>query len=43
MKVFGVIDETSALAKQKRLPTGYLDAKQDITTAVDCANVLNGN
>ncbi len=35
MKVFGETNETSALAKQKGLATGYLDAKQDIEAAVD--------
>ena len=43
MKVFGVINETSALAKQNGLPTGYLDAKQDIEAAVDYAYKLNSN
>ena len=43
MKVFGVINETSALAKQKGLSTGYLDAKQDIEAAVDYAYVLNSS
>jgi alpha-beta hydrolase superfamily lysophospholipase len=42
MKVFGVINETSALAKQRGLPTGYLDARQDIEAAVDYAFELNG-
>jgi alpha-beta hydrolase superfamily lysophospholipase len=41
MKVFGVINETSARAKQNGLPTGYLDAKQDIESAVDYAYELN--
>lgn len=41
MKVFGVINETSSLAKQKGLATGYLDAKQDIEAAVDYAYELN--
>ena len=43
MKVFGVINETSALAKRKGLSTGYLDAKQDIEAAVDYAYALNRN
>ena len=43
MKVFGVINETSALAKQKGLATGYLDAKQDIEAAVDYPYKLNNN
>jgi len=43
MKVFGVINETSALAKQSGMPTGYLDAKQNIEAAVDYAYEQNGN
>lgn len=43
MKVFGVINETSALAKDQGLPTGYLDARQDIEAAVDYAFELNGH
>ncbi len=35
MKVFGETNETSALAKQKGLATGYLDTKPDIEAAVD--------
>ena len=35
MKVFGETNETSLLAKQKGLATGYLDAKLDIEAAVD--------
>ena len=35
MKVFGETNETSTLAKQKGLATGYLDAKPDIKAAVD--------
>lgn len=42
MKVFGVINETSVLAKKKGLATGYLDAKQDIEAAVNYAYELNG-
>jgi alpha-beta hydrolase superfamily lysophospholipase len=41
MKVFGVTNETSAIAKQKGLPTGYLDARQDIDAAVDYAYEIN--
>ena len=37
MNVLGHINETSTLAKKKGLPTGYLDAKQDIESAVDYA------
>lgn len=42
MKVFGEVNETSALAKEKGLPTGYLDARQDIEAAVEYAHELNG-
>lgn len=35
MNVLGVMNETSTLAKKKRLPTGYLDARPDIEAAVD--------
>jgi len=42
MNVFGVINETSARAKQNGLATGYLDAKQDIEAAVNYAFELNG-
>jgi alpha-beta hydrolase superfamily lysophospholipase len=41
MKVFGVINETSALAKQNGLPTGYLDAKPDIEAAADYLYKMN--
>jgi alpha-beta hydrolase superfamily lysophospholipase len=41
MKVFGVDNETSALAKQNGLATGYLDAKQDVEAAVDYGYDLN--
>jgi len=37
MNVLGYINETSTLAKKKGLPTGYLDARQDIEAAVDFA------
>lgn len=43
MKVFGVVNETSARAKQQGLATGYLDAQQDIEAAVHYAYELNGN
>ncbi len=35
MNVYGFVNEASTLAKQKGLPTGYLDAKQDIEASVD--------
>ena len=41
MNVMKVTNETSSLAKQKKLPTGYLDARQDIEAAVDFAFDLN--
>jgi alpha-beta hydrolase superfamily lysophospholipase len=41
MKIFGVVNETSARAKQKGLATGYSDARQDIEAAVDYAFALN--
>ncbi len=43
MNIFGVINETSTLAKKKGLATGYLDAKQDIEAAVNYAYERNGN
>lgn len=41
MNVLGVKNETSSLAKQKGLPTGYLDAKQDIEAVIDYVYELN--
>ena len=41
MNIFGVINETSTLAKRNSLATGYLDAKQDIEAAVEYAYNLN--
>jgi alpha-beta hydrolase superfamily lysophospholipase len=43
MKVFGVTNETKVRAKQKGLPTGYLDAKQDIEAAVNYSYKLNNS
>ena len=43
MNVLGYINETSTLAKKKGLPTGYLDAKQDIESAVEYAFKKNHN
>ena len=37
MKIFKVTNETKNLAKEKGLPTGYLDAKQDVEAAIDFA------
>lgn len=41
MNVLGVKNETSTLAKQKGLPTGYLDARQDIEAAIAYLYTLN--
>ena|SRR3990167_5331877 len=43
MNVLGYTNETSTLAKKKGLPTGYLDARQDIEAAVDFAFKKNRN
>ena len=43
MNVLGYTNETSTLAKKKKLPTGYLDAKQDIESAIDFAFKKNHN
>jgi predicted alpha/beta hydrolase len=43
MNVLGYTNETSTLAKKKKLPTGYLDAKQDIESAIDFAFNKNHN
>jgi len=41
MKVFGEVNETKNRAKKKGLPTGYLDTKPDIESAIDYAYELN--
>lgn len=41
MKVFGETNETKNRAKEQGLPTGYLDAKPDIESAIDYAYNLN--
>ncbi len=41
MKVFGEVNETKNRAKEKGLPTGYLDAKPDIESAIEYAYKLN--
>lgn len=41
MNIFGEINETSTLAKQKGIATGYLDARQDIEAAIDYAFNIN--
>ena len=38
-----ITNETAKLAKQKGLPTDYLDAQQDIEAAIDYAYGLNNN
>jgi len=43
MKVFGVVNEPKVLAKQKGMPTRYLDAKPDIEAAMDYAFNLNND
>lgn len=43
MKVFGESNETKDRAKAQKLPTGYLDAKQDVEAAIDYAFKLNNN
>src|SRR5664279_4496348 len=41
MNIFGVINETSTLAKKRGMPTGYLDARPDMEAGVDYAYSLN--
>jgi alpha-beta hydrolase superfamily lysophospholipase len=44
MKVFGVTNETKLLAAEKGLPTGYIDAKPDIASAIEfCYDLNNKN
>ncbi len=43
MAVFGEVNETKSRAKEKGLPTGFLDAKVDIESAVEHAYRLNNN
>ena len=43
MNVFTEINQTSSLAKAKGLATGYLDAKQDIESAIEYCFKENGN
>lgn len=38
-----IINETAKLAKQKGIPTGFLDARQDIEAAIDYIYKHNGN
>ena len=38
-----IINETAKLAKSKKLPTTYLDARQDIEAAIDYIYTNNGN
>ncbi len=42
-KANNIVNETHLEAKRKNLPTGYLDAKQDIEAAIDYAYKLNHN
>lgn len=43
MKVFGETNETKNRAKEQGLPTGYLDARPDIESAIEYAFKLNDN
>ncbi len=43
MNVLGTTNETSTLAKKRKLPTGYLDARQDIEAAIDVAFEKNNH
>ncbi len=43
MKVFGEVNETKNRAKEKGLPTGYLDAKPDIESSIEYAYKLDEN
>lgn len=43
MKVFGEVNETKNRAKAQNLPTGYLDAQQDIEAGIDYAYTINDN
>mgnify|MGYP001049923859 CR=1 FL=1 len=42
-EVNGIINETSFKAKQRNLSTNYIDAKQDIESAIDYMYNLNGH
>ncbi len=42
MNVLGVVNETYTLAKKKKLPTGYLEARPDIEAAIDYLYAKNG-
>lgn len=41
-EVNGITNQTAAKAKEKGLPTNYLDAKQDIEAAIDYLYEMNG-
>jgi len=43
MKIFGESNETKIRAKAQKLPTGYLDAQQDVDAAIEYAYKLNKN
>lgn len=43
MNIFKEVNETKTRAKELGLPTGYLDAKIDIESAIDKAYELNNN
>lgn len=42
-EVNGVVNETTLAAKNRKLPTNYLDAKQDIEAAIDYMYEINGH
>ena len=43
MNIFGGINETKNRAKEQNLPTGYLEAKPDIESAIEFAYKLNND
>lgn len=42
-EVNGVLNQTTAAAKARNLPTDYLDARQDIEAGIDYLYAMNGN
>ena len=42
-KVNGIVNETAMQAKEKGLPTNYIDAKEDIRAAIDFTYALNAD
>ena len=43
LEVNGVLNETASIAIKRKLPTNYLDARQDIEAAIDYIYEMNGN